>query len=62
MTISETPGEMVRKMAGRQQGHILTDKESGLISAFLNALNGKVPADDIAMPELPADGPQLPKP
>ena len=54
--------EMVKKMAERQQGHILTDAECAKIQAFLTALKGKVPADYIAKPELPADGPLTPKP
>ena len=58
----KTLDEMVKKMAERQQGHILTDAESTTIQAFLNALKGKVPSDYIAKPELPADGPQTPKP
>lgn len=53
---------MVRKMAEYQQGHTLTDEETAGIIEFLGALKGEVPADYIAEPELPADGPDTPKP
>jgi cytochrome c peroxidase len=53
---------MVKKMAEYQQGHLLTDEETGKIVEFLKALKGKVPLDYIAKPELPADGPQMPQP
>ena len=49
-------------MAEHQQGHLLSDAETARIQAFLSALKGKVPADYIAKPELPADGPQTTKP
>ncbi|MCB1063555.1 MAG: c-type cytochrome [Verrucomicrobiae bacterium] len=54
--------EMVKKMAEHQQGHILTDEETASIIEFLGALKGEVPADYIKKPELPADGPDTPKP
>ena len=58
----ETLDAMVRKMAEYQQGHTLTDEETAGIIEFLGALKGEVPADYIAQPELPADGPDTPKP
>jgi cytochrome c peroxidase len=58
----KTLDEMVKKMAEYQQGHLLTDEETGKIVEFLKALKGKVPLDYIAKPELPADGPQMPQP
>ncbi|MCX6874407.1 MAG: cytochrome-c peroxidase [Verrucomicrobia bacterium] len=54
--------EMVKLMAERQQGQLLTDEETGKIIAFLKALRGQVPINYIAKPELPADGPQTPQP
>jgi cytochrome c peroxidase len=54
--------EMVKKMAEHQQGHVLSDEETAKIVEFLKSLKGKVPADYIAKPELPADGPDTPKP
>ena len=54
--------EMVKKMAEHQQGHILTDAETASIIEFLKSLKGDVPSDYIAKPELPADGPDTPKP
>ncbi len=53
---------IVKKMAEYQMGHVLTDEQTALIIEFLNALKGKVPADFIKEPELPASGPDTPKP
>ena len=58
----ETLPEMVKKMAEYQQGHILTDEETALIIEFLGSLTGEVDEDYIAIPELPADGSDTPKP
>ncbi|MCL4109826.1 UNVERIFIED_CONTAM: hypothetical protein GTU68_059573 [Idotea baltica] len=54
--------DMVKKMAEHQQGHILTDEETGLIVNFLEALKGEIPAEYVKKPELPASGPKTPKP
>ncbi|MBL9153261.1 MAG: c-type cytochrome [Verrucomicrobiales bacterium] len=54
--------EMVKKMAEHQQGHILTDEETAKIIDFLKSLKGEIPTDYVAKPELPADGPDTPKP
>lgn len=54
--------EIVKKMAEHQQGHVLTDEETASIVDFLSALKGEVPTDYIKKPELPADGPNTPKP
>jgi cytochrome c peroxidase len=49
-------------MAEFQQGHVLTDDETGKIVAFLEALTGEIPHDYIKEPQLPADGPDTPRP
>jgi cytochrome c peroxidase len=54
--------EIVKVMAEYQLGKTLTDAEVADIVTFLNALTGEVPADYIAMPELPASGPDTPGP
>ena len=54
--------EIVKKMAEHQQGHMLSDEETELIIEFLKSLKGEVDEDYIAEPELPADGPDTPKP
>lgn len=58
----ESLEEMVKLMAEHQQGQILTDEETGKIVEFLKSLTGEIPWDYIAEPELPADGPDTPKP
>ncbi len=54
--------DAVRKMAEYQQGHVLSDEETGKLIEFLKALKGEIPHDYIKEPELPADGPDTPKP
>lgn len=54
--------DAVSKMAEYQQGHALSDEETGKIIEFLKALKGEIPVDYIKKPELPADGPDTPKP
>ena len=58
----ETLEEMVKKMAEHQQGLILTDDETEKIIEFLKSLKGEIDEDYIKEPELPADGPNTPKP
>lgn len=53
--------EMVSKMAEFQLGRTLSDEDTKSIVAFLGSLKGKVDADYIQKPELPADGPDTPK-
>ncbi len=54
--------EMVKKMAEHQQGHILTDEETGLIVEFLKSLKGEVDMDYIKEPKLPESTDATPKP
>lgn len=54
--------EVVKLMATYQLDKELTDAQVADIVAFLNALTGEVPVDYIAMPELPANGPDTPGP
>jgi cytochrome c peroxidase len=54
--------EAVRKMAHHQLGKDLTDEEVGKIVLFLDTLTGELPAQYVAVPELPASGPETPKP
>ena len=49
-------------MAEYQQGHVLTDEETGLIIDFLTSLKGDVDTDYVKKPELPESGPDTPKP
>ncbi|MCB1230401.1 MAG: c-type cytochrome [Verrucomicrobiae bacterium] len=58
----KTLDDMVKKMAEYQLGQMLTDEETAKIVDFLGSLKGDVDADYIAKPELPADGPDTPKP
>lgn len=53
---------MVHLMAEHQLGKTLPAQDVDDIVAFLNALTGKVDADYIKKPELPASGPDTPKP
>jgi len=57
-----TLDEAVRLMAHHQLGKELDDAQVGDIVAFLRSLTGVVDADLVAMPELPASGPQTPAP
>lgn len=58
----KTLEDAVRKMAEYQQGQVLTDEETEKLVAFLKSLKGEIPHDYIKKPELPADGPDTPKP
>jgi cytochrome c peroxidase len=58
----ETLEEAVSIMAEYQLGKTLTDAEVADIVTFLTALTGEIPTDYIAVPELPADGPETPGP
>ena len=53
---------MVRLMAEHQLARSLSDAEVGQIVAFLEALSAQVDPVLIAMPELPASGPDTPAP
>ncbi|RMG98813.1 MAG: cytochrome-c peroxidase [Deltaproteobacteria bacterium] len=56
-------GEMVQKMAEHQTAKgRLSDAELDALLAFLDALTGEIPKELIAKPELPASGPNTPKP
>ncbi len=54
--------EMVRIMAEYQLGIAIDDDQRSAILPFLAALTGRVDAELIAMPELPASGPDTPAP
>lgn len=54
--------EIISKMAEYQLGKNLTDEEIASIILFLRSLKGEVDESYIAEPELPADGPDTPKP
>lgn len=58
----ETLNEIVAKMAEYQLGRQLPEEEVVAITAFLGALKGSIDPDYIKKPELPADGPDTPKP
>jgi cytochrome c peroxidase len=60
-SIKELP-QMVRLMARHQLGREVTDEQVDAIVAFLKALTGELPTDYIKRPELPASGPDTPKP
>ncbi len=53
---------MVAMMAEYQLGKILTNEEIADITEFLKSLTGEVDAEYVAKPELPASGPNTPKP
>ena len=57
----ESLHEMTAKMAEHQLGRTLSDEDVDAIVTFMGALKGRVDADFIAQPELPADGPDTPK-
>jgi cytochrome c peroxidase len=52
----------IKKMASWQLGKDLTDAEIASIATFLKALDGTIPAQYAAVPELPASTPKTPKP
>jgi cytochrome c peroxidase len=54
--------EAVRLMAWHQLGVTLSDEQIEDVVAFLGSLTGEVDATYTAMPELPASGPDTPKP
>lgn len=54
--------EMVPKMAEYQMDKKPSEEDIKAIVAFLKTLTGEIPADYIREPELPASGPQTPKP
>ena len=54
--------QMVRIMGAHQLGQTLSDEQVASILVFLASLTGEVDAEYIAMPELPASGPDTPKP
>ncbi len=58
----ESLEEIVAKMAEYQLGRVLSGEEVKSIVAFLGTLKGRVDAAYIKEPELPADGPDTPKP
>ncbi len=53
---------MVRKMARHQLGKEISTDDIQSIITFLGTLKGKLPLEYIKEPELPADGPNTPKP
>ncbi len=53
---------LVAMMAEHQLGKTLTNEQIADITAFLNALTGEIDADYIKKPDLPASGPNTPKP
>ena len=57
-----TLGDAVQKMAWYQLGRKLTDAETADLVAFLGALTGAPSAEMIAVPDLPASGPETPAP
>lgn len=54
--------DMVKKMAEHQLGKTITNEECASIVVFLKALKGDLPTDYIKEPQLPASGPDTPKP
>jgi cytochrome c peroxidase len=54
--------DMVTKMAEHQLGKTITNEECASIVAFLKVLKGALPTDYIKEPQLPASGPDTPKP
>jgi cytochrome c peroxidase len=54
--------EAVRLMAWHQLGVSLSDEQIADLVAFLGSLTGEVDAAYTAKPELPASGPDTPKP
>jgi len=58
----ETLEEMVVLMARHQLGKSVTPQQVSDVVAFLHSLTGELPADRIAPPTLPPDGPNTPGP
>ncbi len=58
----ESLEEIVGKMSEHQLGRVLSKEEIDSIVVFLGALTGRIDEDYIREPELPADGPDTPKP
>ena len=54
--------EAVKIMGEYQLGQVISDEDTADIVAFLNALTGELPADYIAPPTLPENGPDTPAP
>ena len=54
--------DAIKMMGAHQLGRDLTDQQVADIAAWLDALTGEIPADYIKKPELPASGPNTPKP
>ncbi len=54
--------QSVKMMASHQLGKELNDEQTASIVTWLKALTGTIPKDYIAKPELPASGPNTPKP
>jgi cytochrome c peroxidase len=54
--------KLTAMMAEHQLGRTLDEKQVESIVTFLKTLTGELPKDLIAKPELPADGPETPKP
>lgn len=52
----------VKMMAEHQLGKTLSDEAVASIVAFLKSLKGELPKDYLSQPELPASGPDTPKP
>ncbi|MBL9116526.1 MAG: cytochrome-c peroxidase [Verrucomicrobiaceae bacterium] len=60
-SVKDLPG-MVNMMAEHQLGKTLSEDQTKSIISFLSCLKGEIPADYIKEPELPASGPDTPKP
>ncbi len=58
----ETLAEAIRLMGYHQLGAELTAEQIAEIEAFLGSLTGRVDAEFVARPELPASGPNTPAP
>lgn len=56
-----TLDQAIRLMGEHQLGRSLTDAQVGEIRSFLGSLKGEIPAQYVAMPELPPSGPDTPK-
>ena len=56
----KTIQEMIILMARHQLGKELTNEQVAEIALFLNTLTGEIPYDYIAVPDLPASGPDTP--
>jgi len=59
---SATLDDAVKKMALHQTGQQLSDADAAAIVAWLETLTGEIPTEYIQEPELPASGPNTPKP